>query len=91
MQDHLHKSHPEIVKRLNRAVGHLKSIAEMIETGRACADIAQQLHAVEKAVCQAKRTLIQDHIDNCLEEALGPQSKDQRRRVEEFKTITKYL
>jgi DNA-binding FrmR family transcriptional regulator len=29
----------------------------MIEEGRPCLDIAQQLHAVEKAVAQAKKTL----------------------------------
>ena len=91
MRDLRHQSHAEIVKRLNRTGGHLKSIVEMIETGRACPDIAQQLHAVERAICQAKRTLIQDHIDNCLEETLGPQSREQRQRIEEFKAITKYL
>ncbi len=38
----------------------------MIEAGRPCADVAQQLHAVEKAVGEAKRTLIRDHLDHCL-------------------------
>ncbi|KPX38434.1 hypothetical protein ALP68_101662 [Pseudomonas ficuserectae] len=46
----------------------MRSIITMIEEGRECVDIAQQLHAVEKAVRQAKRTLIQDHIDHCLED-----------------------
>ena len=91
MHDHLHQSHAEIVKRLNRASGHVKSIVDMIQAGRPCPDIAQQLHAVEKAICQAKRTLIQDHIDKCLEDALGPRSKAQRQRLEEFRRIAKYL
>jgi DNA-binding FrmR family transcriptional regulator len=55
---HIHSTHPDIVKRLKRAEGHLRSIVEMIEARRPCLDIAQQLHAVEKAVCQAKKTLI---------------------------------
>ena len=63
---HTHQTHDAIVKRLKKAEGHLRSIITMIEDQRACVDIAQQLHAVEKAVCQAKRTLIQDHIDHCL-------------------------
>jgi DNA-binding FrmR family transcriptional regulator len=87
----LHQSHPEIVKRLKRAEGHLRSISEMIEQGRSCLDIAQQLHAVEKAVCQAKRTLIQDHIDNCLEAAAGPLPSHQRQSIAEFRAITKFL
>ena len=54
-------------------------------------DIAQQLHAVEKAVYQAKKTLIHDHIDLCLEQAVGPVPGDQRDPIDEFKAITKYL
>lgn len=50
-----HQTHPDIIKRLNRARGHLQSVVSMIEDGRACLDIAQQLHAVEKAIQQAKR------------------------------------
>lgn len=91
MSEHLHESHPDIVKRLKRAEGHLKSVIGMIEGGRPCLDIAQQLHAVEKAIGQAKRTLIQDHLDHCLEEAVGPLPKDRRQSVDEFKEITKYL
>jgi uncharacterized protein len=87
----LHQSHSEILKRLKRAEGHLRSISEMIERARPCLDIAQQLHAVEKAICQAKRALIQDHIDNCLEAAAGPLLRDQRQSLAEFKEITKYL
>ncbi len=90
-QLHLHETHPEIVKRLKRADGHLKGIIEMIEAGRPCIEIAQQLQAVEKAIGQAKKTLIQDHLDHCLEDVVGPLPRDQRRSIDEFKLITKYL
>jgi DNA-binding FrmR family transcriptional regulator len=90
-QESLHQSHPQTIKRLRRAEGHLRSVIEMIAAGRPCVDIAQQLHAVEKSICQAKKTLIQDHIDHCLEDAVGPLPREQRRSVEEFKEITKYL
>ena len=86
-----HQSHPEIVKRLKRADGHLRGVIEMIEGGRPCLDIAQQLHAVEKAIAQAKKTLIQDHLDHCLEEVVGPLGRDRRQSIDEFKEITKYL
>ena len=61
----------------------------MIEEQRPCVELAQQLHAVEAAITKAKRTLIQDHIDNCLDET------DTRttsvKAIDEFKEITKYL
>lgn len=90
-QLHLHETHPEIVKRLKRADGHLKGIIEMIEAGRPCIEIAQQLQAVEKAIGQAKKTLIQEHLDHCLADVVGPLQRDQRRSIDEFKLITKYL
>jgi DNA-binding FrmR family transcriptional regulator len=40
----VHASHPDIIKRLKRAAGHLKSTIQMLEDERACLDIAQQLH-----------------------------------------------
>lgn len=86
-----HKTHPEIINRLKRAEGHLRSVAQMIEAGRPCLDIAQQLHAVEAAICQAKKTLIHDHLDHCLEAALGPLGEDQQRELDAFRRITKYL
>lgn len=91
MAEHRHDTHPDIINRLKRAEGHLKSVIAMIEDGRPCLDIAQQLHAVEKAITNAKRTLIQDHLDHCLEDAVGSLPRDQRQSVDDFKMITKYL
>lgn len=86
-----HSSHPAIVKRLKRADGHLRRVIEMIEAGRHCLDIAQQLHAVEKAIAQAKKTLIHDHLNHCLDEAMLPAASGARNSIDEFKEIAKYL
>lgn len=91
MPPHTHESHPAIIKRLNRARGHLQSVTQMIEEGRPCLDIAQQLHAVEKAIQQAKRTLVQDHIDHCLDAAIGDSTEGQQAHIDEFKAIVRYL
>ena len=90
-QPHTHASHPAIIKRLRRASGHLSSTMDMLEQGRTCLDIAQQLQAVEKAIQQAKKTLIQSHLDHCLEDLVGPMSASQRDALDEFRAITRYL
>ncbi|MFH1603346.1 MAG: metal-sensing transcriptional repressor [Pseudomonadota bacterium] len=86
-----HMSHPDIIKRLKRAEGHLKSIVTMLEEGRECLEIAQQLQAVEKAVGSAKKTLVHDHIDHCLEHSVREGSRSAAGTIREFKEITKYL
>ena len=90
-QDHVHDTHPNIVKRLRRAEGHLRHVVEMFDAGRSCLDLAQQLHAVEKAIGQAKRTLIHDHVDHCLDTAANGSGRAAKIVVGEFKAISKYL
>ncbi|QQM32235.1 metal-sensing transcriptional repressor [Martelella lutilitoris] len=83
--EHRHQSHPRIVARLKRAEGHLGSVVAMIEAGRPCLDVAQQLQAVESAIRNAKQALIHDHVDHCLD-ADGAETGRA-----ELKAITRYL
>ena len=83
-----HGSHPDIIKRLRRAEGHLRSVIAMMEEGRHCLDLAQQIHAVEAAISKAKRELIQDHIENCLEDG---SSRETKASLAELKQLAKYL
>jgi len=86
-----HTSHPNIIKRLKRADGHLKSIIGMLEEGRGCLDIAQQLQAVQSAVGNAKKTLVHDHIDHCLELQVRSDTESAKKAIKELKEISKYL
>lgn len=83
-EDHTHASHPAIATRLKRAEGHLRRVIGMIEEGRPCLDLATQLQAVERAVAEAKRALIHDHIDHCLGDGDG-------HALTEIKALTKLL
>jgi DNA-binding FrmR family transcriptional regulator len=86
-----HASHPKVLARLRRAEGHLRSIGTMIEEGRPCLDLAQQLHAVEAAIANAKRELIHDHIEHCLDGASAVGELKISDAVAELKTLAKYL
>jgi DNA-binding FrmR family transcriptional regulator len=88
MAMHTHSTHPEIIKRLKRAAGHLSKVIHMIEQEQGCLEIAQQLQAVEGAITKAKKILIHDHIDHCLEETTPDHASV---HMNEFKEITKYL
>ena len=81
---HIHASHSAITPRLKRAEGHLRRVLAMFEEGKPCLDLATQLHAVERAVAEAKRALIHDHIDHCL-------SDGQAHDMAELKALTKLL
>jgi hypothetical protein NreA len=85
IKPHPHATHPALIARLKRADGHLRAVIEMIEAGKPCVEIAQQMQAVENAVANAKRALIHDHIDHCLDTDQSPADRD------ELKAISRYL
>ena len=87
----VHVSHPKVINRLRRAGGHLHNVIDMLQDGRPCLDIVQQLQAVESAIHAAKKTLIHDHLDHCLDEALQARAKRRAPAMDEFKMIAKYL
>ncbi len=88
---HIHATHPQVRNRLKRADGHLHNVVAMIDEGKPCLQIVQQLHAVEKAISAAKKALIHDHLDHCLDDAVRAQPQGSGAAVAEFKDITKYL
>ena len=86
-----HHHHPDIIKRLRRADGHLRVIIKMIEDGRSCVQLAQQLQAVESAIMNAKKALIHDHIDHCLDQSIRTPGRKGSAALRGFKAVTKYL
>jgi uncharacterized protein len=88
MPDHPHSA---IARRLKRANGHLETIIEMIEQGRPCAQIAQQLQAVESAIENAKKALIHDHISHGLERSFKASGSKGQAALRDFRLIAKYL
>ena len=83
--------HSAIARRLKRANGHLETTIEMIEKGRPCAQIAQQLQAVESAIESAKKALIHDHVSHSLERSLKGSGSKGQSALRDFKLIAKYL
>jgi DNA-binding FrmR family transcriptional regulator len=82
---------PEIATRLKRAQGHLAGVIEMMDEGRPCMELTQQLHAVERAIANAKKELIKEHIRHCMEETSESMPREIRALIKEFQGVTKYL
>jgi uncharacterized protein len=89
--NHIHASHPDIVKRLKRAEGHVHRVIAMFDESRSCLELAQQLYAVEKAISEARRRLIHDHVDHCLDVATNGGVALPLEALKEFKAISRYL
>jgi DNA-binding FrmR family transcriptional regulator len=86
-----HASHPELVKRLKQAQGQLAALLTMFAEERSCMDLAQQLQAVESIIHNAKRMLIQDHMEGCIGDAVSEGGVSAEQALREFKALAKYL
>jgi uncharacterized protein len=91
MTNDLRQSHREIANRLKRAEGHVRRIVTMFEEQRPCLDIAQQMKAVEMAITNAKRTLVRNHLDECLERVIGHTQPEARVPADALEDLLKYL
>ncbi|MCP1102241.1 DNA-binding FrmR family transcriptional regulator [Aequitasia blattaphilus] len=66
-----------IIHRLSRAIGHLDSVRTMVLNDKDCTEILIQLAAVRSALAGTGKTILKDHIHNCIAEAVenGDQKK----------------
>lgn len=60
----------DVARRVNRAVGQLNGIRQMVEEDRYCGDVLTQLAAVESAVKAISREVMQDHLETCVVERI---------------------
>lgn len=67
---HTHQNTKAVVNRLSRATGHLESVKRMVEDGKDCSEVLIQLAAVISALNNTGKVILQDHIENCIVDAV---------------------
>ncbi len=71
---HGHHHSPEEKKkqlnRLSRAMGHLQHVKSMIENDEDCAEVLVQLSAVNSALRNLGKEIINEHMTHCIVHAL---------------------
>lgn len=74
---HVHSNKKAVLARLKRLRGHLDSVIRMVEDDRDCAEVLVQLAAVRSAINNVGKVILQDHIKECISEAVanGEQEK----------------
>jgi DNA-binding FrmR family transcriptional regulator len=76
---------PKLANRFNRIEGQVRGISRMVAEGRYCIDILTQLQAVRAALTKVETTILQDHLNQCIEGAItSGDAADQRAKVNEL-------
>lgn len=62
------KEQKQLQNRINRIIGQLNGIKNMIDDNRYCGDILIQIGAVESALQSLGYIILQDHMQTCVAE-----------------------
>jgi DNA-binding FrmR family transcriptional regulator len=70
------------VGRLRRIEGQVQGIQRMVQADKPCTEVLLQLAAVEGAVEQVRKLLLDRHVEACVSEAMKAGSgRDRRKKV----------
>lgn len=72
----VHSTHPAVMKRLARAIGHMQGIIRMIEARKSCPEVLQQMSAVIAAIESSRKVFLEDHIRGCILDAVRTKDSD---------------
>lgn len=64
-----------IVHRLKIAKGHLEKVISMTEKGEYCIDIIHQSQAVQSALRETDKLILDNHLKTCVADAIGKGKK----------------
>ncbi|UMZ73248.1 metal-sensitive transcriptional regulator [Natranaerofaba carboxydovora] len=65
-----------VLNRLKRIEGQIKGIQKMVEEEKTCSDILMQVNAVRSAVNNVGTLILENHLKNCLNEAITHEEQD---------------
>ena len=60
----------KVLVGLRRIEGQVRGISRMVEEDRYCIDVLTQVAAIRAALERVSLTLLEDHIDHCLADAI---------------------
>jgi DNA-binding FrmR family transcriptional regulator len=65
-----------LIARMKKVEGQARGIQRMIDKGRYCIDIVQQLTALSSAVDEVSLIILENHIEGCVTDAIREKGGD---------------
>jgi DNA-binding FrmR family transcriptional regulator len=76
-----------VINRLKRAQGQIGGVIRLLEEGRDCRDVVNQLAAVNRALDKAGFAIVSTGLRECLNNPDGIQAEDQATMEKLFLTL----
>ncbi len=73
-------THNEQLVFLKKIEGQIRGIQKMIEEGRYCVDILNQVHSVIYALARVEDKILEKHFEHCVADAVKGKSEEERKQ-----------
>lgn len=73
----------DLLKRLARVEGQVRGVSRMVEDGRYCVEILDQVSAIKKGLERVALSLLRGHLDHCVADALRGDKDGGREKLDE--------
>jgi DNA-binding FrmR family transcriptional regulator len=70
-----HPCHKQLIPNINRIAGQINGVGKMVDEGKYCIDILNQLKAAKSAIATVEAKILEKHIEECVRDSM--QSQDQ--------------
>lgn len=68
----------QAIQVLKTSKGQIEGIIKMIEDGRYCVDISNQLSAAQSLVKKANLLILKQHLNNCVKDAFEKENGEEK-------------
>ena len=73
----------DMIARLRRIEGQVRGVQQMVESDRYCIDVITQVSAITKALQRVAVGLLDDHLRNCVAEAVAAGGREADQKLDE--------
>ena len=78
-------SHKDNIVALRRIEGQVRGVQKMIEEGKYCIDILNQIYAVKGALGRVEEKILKKHFQHCVTDAIkGTSGKEKQQKLDEI-------
>ena len=65
-----HPSHQSQLSALKRVEGQVRGVIKMIDEGKYCIDVLNQIKAAKAALVKIESNVLKKHVESCVKESL---------------------
>ena len=70
-----HSCHKKLIPNINRIAGQINGVGKMVDEGKYCVDILNQLKAAKSAIATVEAKILEKHIEECVRDSLLSQNQ----------------